>query len=49
MWDAVYQALARRLADHLLQELDGLPSPEGRLLGELRDEAVQASIRMKGA
>lgn len=48
-WDAIYHTLARRLADNLLQELDGLPSPEGRLFGELRDEAVNASIRTKGA
>ena len=44
-WDAIYHTLARRLADSLLQELDGLPSPEGRLFGELRDEAVNASIQ----
>ncbi len=48
-WNAIYQTLARRLADYLLQELDGLPSPEGRLFGELRDEAVNASIQTKGA
>ncbi len=48
-WDAIYHTLARRLADNLLQELDGLPSPEGRLFSEIRDEAVQASTRMKGA
>lgn len=47
-WDAIYQTLARRLANELLQKLEGLPSPEGRLLAEIRDEAMQ-SIRMKGA
>lgn len=41
VWDAIRKQLTERVAATLLQELEGIPSPEGRLFGEIRDSRIQ--------
>lgn len=48
VWDEIEGKITQRIVTNLLQDLDGLPSPEGRLLGEIRDR-VKQHILNKGA
>jgi hypothetical protein len=45
VWQAIRQEIARTVADSLMQELDGIPSPQGRLFGEIRDAAKNRTFK----
>ncbi|UVI29030.1 hypothetical protein [Paenibacillus spongiae] len=44
VWDDIHKRIAHHTAAALLQELDGIPSPEGRLFGEMREQAKQTIL-----
>ncbi|MCJ7843593.1 hypothetical protein MUB24_22515 [Lederbergia sp. NSJ-179] len=48
VWNEIEGKITQRIVTNLLKDLDGLPSPEGRLLGEIRDR-VKQHILNKGA
>ena len=48
VWERIRRHIAREIAESLLRELEGLPSPQSRLFYELRDEAIHQSMN-KGA
>ncbi len=48
VWVPIKRQLAKQIAERLLCELDGLPSPQGRLLAEMRDH-VKQNILNQGA
>lgn len=48
VWDEIQAKIASRIADELLRDLEGLPSPEGRLFEEIREHAKQ-QMHIKGA
>lgn len=48
VWEAIRESIAEKVAQALLTELSGIPSPDGELLGELRDECKRNAIN-KGA
>lgn len=39
-WDGIRERIAAAVATKLLKELEGVPSPRGRLFGELRDVGI---------
>ncbi len=40
VWNRIQHQIAERVAAQLLQELDGIPSPQGRLFTEIRDSVL---------
>lgn len=50
LWESIRKKIAGEVARELLNELDGLPSPQGRMLGELASSAKDQMISIsKGA
>jgi hypothetical protein len=45
VWEQIRKQIAHRIAAELLRELAGLPSPQGRLLSEIREEAKQICLK----
>jgi len=41
VWSGIHKRLAEQVASKLLLELEGIPSPEGKLFGEIRDSRIQ--------
>ena len=48
VWGNIQKKIAHKIAAELLRELEGLPSPKGRLFGEIKDTCLQ-NIRKRGA
>lgn len=48
VWESIQKKIAQSIVAELLQELDGIPSPQGRLFGEIRD-AIKQNIFKQGA
>lgn len=40
VWASIQQKIAETIAADLLRELEGIPSPQGRLFGEIRDAVI---------
>ncbi|RKN66135.1 hypothetical protein [Paenibacillus ginsengarvi] len=48
VWESIQARIAAQAAKRLLQQLEGVPSPEGRLFAEIRDHAISES-KLRGA
>jgi hypothetical protein len=47
VWESIQKKIAEEMAADLLQQLDGLPSPKGKLLIEKRDELMERLLENK--
>lgn len=48
VWESIQARIAALVTNQLLQQLDGVPSMEGRLFAEIRDHAISES-KLRGA
>ncbi|MGZ9583073.1 hypothetical protein [Paenibacillus marinisediminis] len=48
VWGEIQRKIAENIVSELLQELDGVPSPHGRLFGEIR-ESIKQNCYKQGA